>query len=64
MEKIKEWREKRHMTQEELAKKSGISRVTISLLESGRQTVSKSSTLEAIAKALGVKVSVFFSSNR
>lgn len=55
MNKLKERRLELKMTQEELAAKSGVSRVTISLLETGEQTVTKSSTILALAKALNVE---------
>lgn len=62
--KIKEVRESKHMTQEELAQKSGISRATISALENGviRNTTSK--TLLSLANALGVTIDqIFYTSN-
>lgn len=55
MNKLKERRLELKMTQEELAAKSGVSRVTISLLETGEQTVTKSSTILALAKALNIE---------
>ena len=45
------------MTQEDLATKSGVSRATISGLESGSITVTTTETLRKIASALEVKVS-------
>ncbi len=59
-EKIRALREKKKMSQEELAEKSGISRQTISGIESGKALSVTTSTLEAIAKALGVSVKIFF----
>ena len=58
--KIKEIRESLHMTQEELASKSGISRVTISDMENevNRNTTSK--TLLSLARALDVTVDQLF----
>ena len=58
--KIKEWRELLGMTQEELAKKSGISRTTISALENGEDKNTSSKTLLAIAAALGTTVEKIF----
>lgn len=58
--KIKELREKSGVSQEDLAIKAGISRATLSGLESGRVTVTTTGTLEKIAKALGRNVSEFF----
>ncbi len=58
--KIKEMREKQNMTQEQLAEKSGISRVTISELECGKRHGTTSKTLVSIAKALGTTVDKIF----
>lgn len=55
--KIKEIRAGLKMTQEDLATKSGVSRATISGLESGSITVTTTETLRKIASALEVKVS-------
>lgn len=59
-EKIKAIRERKKITQEELAERSGISRQTISGIESGKITSVTTGTLESIAKALSVSVVVFF----
>ena len=60
--KIKEMREQKGMTQEELAIKSGISRGTISALENGTFHNVMSSTLIKLAKALNTTVDhIFFS---
>ena len=48
-------RERRGLTQEQLAEKSGVSRTYLARLETGRQDPTLS-TLEKLAKALGVKV--------
>lgn len=58
--KIRQYRELNNMTQEDLAKKSGISRVTLSGLENGTIDVTTNVTMEKIAKALNVKVSELF----
>ena len=58
--KIKEARISRHMTQEELAEKSGISRATISSLENGNSRTTTVDTLVKLAGALGVSVSEVF----
>lgn len=58
--KIKEARISRHMTQEELAEKSGISRATISSLENGNSRTTTVDTLVKLAGALGVAVSEVF----
>ena len=60
MEKLKEFREKLGLSQDELAEKSGVSRVTISKLETGAQTVTTNSTIEKLAKALEKKIQDFF----
>ncbi len=58
--KIKEVREEKRMTQEELAKKSGISRTTISGLENGTMRFPSSKTLLSIAKALDTSLDQIF----
>ncbi len=58
--RIKECREEVKMTQEELAKKAGVSRTIISGLENGTITVTTTGTLSKIANALGKKVSDIF----
>lgn len=58
--RIKEVREEKRMTQEELAEKSGVSRGTISALENGSMRNTGSKTLLKIASALGVTVDRIF----
>ena len=59
--KIKDVRVENGMTQEELAKLSGVSRATIIGLENGKITNTKTETLRKIADGLGVTVdSIFF----
>ena len=58
--KIKEIREEKRMTQEELALKSGVSRQTISNLENNKSSSTTSKVLCSIARALGVSVSEIF----
>ncbi len=58
MQGLKQVRLEAKLTQEQLAKKSGISRVTIAMLESGKQTVAKSSTIIKLADALQVEPQV------
>ena len=58
--KIKEVREARKMTQEELAEKSGASRGTISALENGSVRTTTTKTLFKLAKALGTSVDQIF----
>lgn len=62
--RIREYREKINMSQDELAEKSTVSRATISGLESGRVTVTTTATLIKIAGALGATVSEIFFDNR
>lgn len=59
-ETIKAIRKRKKMSQTELSELSGISRQTISSIESGSITSVNTSTLDAIAKALAVSVGVFF----
>lgn len=59
--KIKEIREKKRISQTELAKLSGVSRQTIISLESKDNVDTTVKTLNSIATALGVSVkSLFF----
>lgn len=58
--KVKEKRIEKGLTQEELAKKSGVSRTIISGLESGRTIVTSTDTLIKLANALEAKVSDIF----
>lgn len=58
--KIKERREELQMTQEELTKKSGISRQTISALENAYQKNCSTRVLLALAKALDTTISELF----
>lgn len=51
------------ITQDELAKKSGVSRATISYLESGVATDAAVSTLTKLASALGISVRELFLPN-
>ena len=57
--KIREVREAKNISQEELSQKSGVSRSIISALENGK-TNTTSKTLASIAKALGVSVDQIF----
>ena len=58
--KVKEIREEKGMTQEELEKESGISRQTISAIENGKVKFSNSNTLLALAKALNCSLDDIF----
>jgi len=58
--RIKEAREEKKMTQEELAEKSGVSRGTISALESGVERTTTTKTLLKIASALDLTVDQLF----
>lgn len=57
---VRELREAVGMTQEELAVKSGVSRVTISNLETKKEYSTTSKTLRKIAEALGVTIDRLF----
>lgn len=58
--KVKEYREKAGMTQEELAKESEVSRNTISAIETGANTNVTYEIMEKIARALDKKVATIF----
>lgn len=58
--KVKEYREKKNMTQLDLSQKSGVSRVTISQIESGVKRNTSSRTLLKLAKALGTTIDDIF----
>lgn len=58
--RIKELREEKRMTQEELSEKSGVSRSIISKLEQKKPVNMLTDTLSKIANALDVKVSSLF----
>ena len=55
--RLKEQREKAHMDQLTLSKKSGVGRITISRLETGTQTNVMVGTLVMLSDALGCSVS-------
>lgn len=52
MLRLKEWRERRALTQDELAELSGVSRGTIIRLEQGKEAVPP--TVRKLAKALNI----------
>lgn len=58
--RLREVRESKGITQEELEKASGISRQTISSIENKKTTRVMSSTLIALAKALDASVDEIF----
>ena len=58
--RVKEYREKLGMTQEELAEKSGISRATISGFENGAIKITTNTTMDKISEALGKKTKTVF----
>lgn len=58
--RIKELREKKRMSQEELAEKANVSRTTISQLENDATKTTTTSTLNKIADALCVKMESLF----
>ena len=58
--RIKEVREAKKMTQEELSEKSGVIRGTISALENGVNRITTSRTLAKLAQALGTSVDQIF----
>lgn len=58
--KLKEVREEKRMTQEELAEKSGVSRQTIISIENDKTTDVKVSTLQKLASAMDTTVQEIF----
>lgn len=58
--KLKEVRQKRGITQEELAKKSGVLKATILDLEDGKIKNVSASTIVNLSKVLNCKVSDIF----
>ena len=58
--KLKEIREEKGITQEELERMSGVSRQTISAIENNDQYQTKTGTLLALARALGTTVDKLF----
>lgn len=58
--KLRQARDEANMSQEELAKKSGISRTTISGIENNEDIVVKTSTIIAIANALNKRAQDIF----
>lgn len=61
--RLKEIREEKGMTQEELERKSGVSRQTISAIENNSEYQAKSGTLLALANALETTVDKIFFAN-
>lgn len=59
-DRIKALRAEKGMTQEDLAEASGVSRLTISKLETGKLINARSKTMFAVAKALGVTLDDLF----
>lgn len=60
MNKLKFYREKKGLSQEELAKKSGVSRVSISKIENDKAKDIKIGTLKSLAEALDESVQNIF----
>ena len=54
-------RKMKNLTQEEVARRSGLATVTISKLEEGRNNDPKVSTVSKLAKALDCPIETFFS---
>lgn len=61
--RLKEMREEKNITQEELEKLSGVSRQTISAIENNDGYQAKVGTLMALAKALNTTVDNLFFAN-
>ena len=58
--RIRELRETKGITQEELSRKSHVSRATIWALECGENKITTTKTLLKIAEALGVEMETLF----
>ena len=58
--RLKEIREEKGITQEELERTSGVSRQTISAIENNDSYQAKTGTLIALARALGTTVDKLF----
>ena len=58
--RLKEIREEKGITQEELEKRSGVSRQTISAIENNDNYQAKTGTLVALARALSTTVDNLF----
>ena len=58
--RVKEFREKLGLTQEELAEMSGVSRATISGFENESIEITTNTTMDRIAKAMGKKTKTVF----
>lgn len=58
--KVRQRREQLHLTQEQLAKLSGISRQTISSIENNEDKAVSSRTLAKLAQALGTTIGNLF----
>ena len=56
---MRKWREKRGLSQLELAELSGIHQVTISALEIGRNSGGNLDTIELLADALGLSIDAY-----
>ena len=63
MNRVKEYRLKKRMTQEQLAKGSTVSRTIISALENNKPIVITNITMQKIATALDKKVPTIFYRN-
>ena len=62
MKELKRLRQEAKLSQEELAKKAGLSRVAISLLENGKSADVKGSTIKKLSDALNVDPQVLLCS--
>lgn len=58
--RLRALREQIGITQEELSRKSGVSRPTISAIESNQEYITTNITLEKISRAIDFKVSDIF----
>lgn len=61
--RVKQLRQNKKWSQKRLSHESGVSRPIISKLESGKEVIVKSSTLTALANALGCTVLSLYGQN-
>ena len=60
MYRVREKRNEKNMSQDELSQKAGVSRAIISKLENNEEVVTSTETLKKLASALDCKVSEIF----
>lgn len=61
-ERLREWRDRRKLTQDQLARRIGVHRMTIAKLEAGQRAAPSAETLRDLAKALRVSMAALLGS--